>query len=102
MRWQSLPTAGKTARLAALEVLERLTPPQAAPEVLALCQEQDVEIAVRALTVAPAYPQPRTLEVLTRLLAGGAPEARRAAAESLARLNGSGHTAGCTTTSASA
>jgi HEAT repeat protein len=86
----SLPTAGRTARLAALEVLERLAPPQAAPEVLALCQEKDVEIAVRALKVATAYPQPRTLDVLTRILEGGAPEARRAAAESLARLNVSG------------
>jgi hypothetical protein len=86
----SLPTAGPTARLAALEVLERLTPPQAAPEVLALCQEKDVQIAVRALRVAASYPQPRTLDILTRILDGGAPEARRAAATSLARLNASG------------
>jgi HEAT repeats len=86
----SLPTAGRLGRLSALEVLERLAPPRAAPEVLALCRDRDPEVAVKALRLASAYPQPRTVDVLTMILLEGAPAPRRAAASSLARIHTGG------------
>jgi hypothetical protein len=86
----SLPTAGRLSRLAVLQVLEAVEDARAAPEVLALCRDRDPEVAAAASRLAAAYPQPRTAEVLTKVLEDGPPEARGAAAETLGRLHARG------------
>jgi HEAT repeat protein len=77
-------------RLGALEVLDRLGDPRALPEVLALAEAPEPEVALRAVSVAGAYPEPRTAKALEKALAAGPPERRRAAAGSLARIHGAG------------
>jgi hypothetical protein len=47
-------------------------------------------VAVRALRVAAAYPEARTVNVLAKALLAGPPERRRAAARSLGRIHGAG------------
>jgi HEAT repeat protein len=82
---RALPTAGSAARLAALEVLDRLREPRALPEILALAQSADTAVAKRALEVLGAFPVPKAAAELARTLASGPPALRRAAATALVR-----------------
>jgi len=81
-----LPGAGRAARLAALEVLDRLEDRAALPLVLELTRDGDEAVAVRAVEAAGARPDRRAAEGLAPLLvAGTSAPRRRAAARALAR-----------------
>jgi HEAT repeat protein len=86
----ALPPSGLPFRRAALEVLDRLRDKRALPEVLALADDRDPEVAQKALALAGAYPDPRTARTLAKALASGPAERRRAAARSLALVHGAG------------
>ncbi len=86
----ALPPSGPSFRRAALEVLDRLRDKRALPEVLALADDRDPEVAQKALALAGAYPDPRTARELAKALASGPAERRRAAARSLALVHGAG------------
>jgi HEAT repeat protein len=86
----ALPASGLLFRRAALEVLDRLRDKRALPEVLALAEDRDPEVAQRALALAAVYPDLRTARGLAKLLASGPSERRRAAARSLALVHGAG------------
>ena len=77
-------------QLGGLEVLDRLRDPRALPEVLALALAPEPAVALRAVSVAAAYPEPRTAQTLAKALLAGPPERRRAAARSLSRIHGAG------------
>jgi len=85
-----LSRASRTGRLGALDLLERLGAPASLPLVLGLIRDGQEEVARRAIEVAAAFPDPRTAEALTTVLASGAPALRAAAAASLSRLHGLG------------
>ncbi len=87
---RALPTAGRSARLAALEVLDRLRDPRALPEILALAGSADPPVATRALEVLGAFPLPKAVAGLARSLASGPLPLRRAAARALVRLQAAG------------
>lgn len=87
---EALASSSPRFRLGALEVLDRLRDPRALPEVLALALAPDPSVALRALSVAEAYPRPRTAKVLAKALLAGPPECRRAAARSLGRIHAAG------------
>jgi HEAT repeat protein len=82
---RALPTAGSAARLAALEVLERLRDPRTLPEIVALAQSPDTPVAARALEVLGAFPVPKAAAELARALDAGPAALRRAAATALVR-----------------
>lgn len=86
----ALPPSGLPFRRAALEVLDRLRDKRALPEVLALADDRDPEVALKALALAGAYPDPRTARHLAKVLASGPAERRRAAARSLALVHSGG------------
>ena len=82
----ALPTAGNAARLAALELLERLREPRTLPEILALAQSADARVAARALEVLGSFPHPKAVAGLAKSLEPGPLPRRRAAARALVRL----------------
>ncbi len=82
-----LPTASPAARLAAVEVLERVEDRAALAAILQLVRDADERVALRALEAAGERPDPRSIEVLGALLSAPGPLARRrGAARALARL----------------
>lgn len=86
-----LPTAERAARLAALDVLERLEDRAALPLLLDLARDDDEAVALRALEAAGGRADARAVPGLAALLAPGHPAARRqAAARALARLQAGG------------
>jgi HEAT repeat protein len=87
---RALPTAGSAARLAALEVLDRLRDPRALPEVLALAQSADAGVAERALEVLGAFTGPKATAQLAKSLGSSSPVLRRAAAIGLVRHQAAG------------
>jgi eukaryotic-like serine/threonine-protein kinase len=87
---RALPTAGPATRLAALEVLERLRETRALPEIVALAQSADTNVARRALEVLGAFPVPRAAMALARILESAPAPLRRAAVCSLVRYQAAG------------
>jgi HEAT repeat protein len=87
---RALPTAGSAARLAALEVLDRLRDPRALPEIVALAQSPDVALSQRALDVLGAFTVPRATAQLAKSLGSSLPVLRRAAAVGLVRHQAAG------------
>jgi len=86
-----LPTASPAARLAAVEVLERVEDRGALPAILQLVRDPDERVALRALEVAGERPDSRSIEVLGALLSAPGPLPRRkGAARALARLEAKG------------
>jgi len=86
-----LPAAGLAARLAALEVLERIEDPAALALLLTLARDADEGVSLRALEAAGERPDPRTVRVLGAILSEPGPAGRRrAAARALARLQAKG------------
>jgi hypothetical protein len=86
-----LPTAPRAARLAALELLERIEDRAALPRILDLAGDADDAVARRALEVAGGRPDPRAVAALAALLEGpAAAPRRREAAVALARLQAAG------------
>ena len=86
-----LPTATRAARLAALELLERIEDRAALPRILDLAGDADDAVALRALELAGGRPDPRTVAALAALLEGPATAPRRReAAVALARLQAAG------------
>jgi hypothetical protein len=87
---RALPLSGSAARLAALEVLERLREPRALPEIVALARGADAAVAQRALEVLGAFPVPKAGAELARALAEAPADRRRAAARALVRHQAAG------------
>jgi HEAT repeat protein len=86
-----LRTASPAARLAAVEVLERVEDPAAVPAILRLARDPDERVALRALEAAGERPGSRSIEVLGALLCAPGPIAvRQGAARALARLEAKG------------
>ena len=86
-----LPTATPAARLAALEVLDRIGDRAARGRILDLADDADDEVALRAIEAAGSRPDPRAVPALAALLEGPAPAPRRrGAALALARLQAAG------------
>jgi hypothetical protein len=86
-----LSTASGTARLAALEVLDRIEDDAALAAILRLVRDADERVASRALAAAGERRSPRAVEALAAVLSARGPVARRqAAARALARLEASG------------
>ncbi|HEX9185909.1 MAG TPA: HEAT repeat domain-containing protein, partial [Vicinamibacteria bacterium] len=82
-----LPGAARPARLAAVEVLERIEDRGALPLLLELSRDGDEAVSRRAIQAAGAIPDPRAVSGLAALVAPPAPAQRRsAAARALARL----------------
>ncbi len=86
----SLTDAPTPARLAALEVLERLEDRRTLPVILALVEDSSRAVALRAIELAGQRSDPRSAAALAEVLARGPRAHRRAAAEALARLHGAG------------
>jgi len=86
-----LAAASRTARLAALEVLDGIADRAALPPILELARDADDAVALRALEAAGDRPDPRTVEALAAILSARGPASRRrAAARALARLQVAG------------
>jgi HEAT repeat protein len=86
-----LPGATRAARLAALEVLERIGDRAALPRILDLVADTDETIALRALEAAGNRADPRAVPTLAAVLQGrGKGPRRRGAALALARLQAAG------------
>ena len=86
-----LPTASPAARLAALEVLERLDDRAALAPLLDLVRDDDAPVARRAMEAVGGRPDPRAARALAAVLAGPAPASRRLdAARALVRLQAAG------------
>jgi HEAT repeat protein len=86
-----LPTASPAARLAALEVLERVEDPAAVPAILRLARDPDERVALRALEAAGERPDPRSIGALAALLSAPGPLApRQSAARALGHLEAKG------------
>jgi HEAT repeat protein len=86
-----LPTATRAARLAALEVLDRIGDRAALPRILDLAGDADDAVALRALEAAGSQAEPRAVAALAALVRGPAAlPRRRAAAVALARLQAAG------------
>lgn len=86
----SMPEAPPPARVAALEVLERLGDRRAGPAVLDLVYDPSRPVALRAIELAGQRGDPRSAAVLAEVLAQGPGALRRPAVEALARLHGAG------------
>jgi hypothetical protein len=86
----SLTEAPTPARMAALEVLERLGDHRARSAVLDLVHDPSRPVALRAIELAGRRSDPRSVAALAEVLARGPRAHRRAAAEALARLHGAG------------
>jgi hypothetical protein len=86
----ALPGSGSGLRRGALDVIERIGDAHARPEVLALCRDQDREVARRALAVLPAFADPKAVVVASRILAEGPADRREAAAEALSAMHARG------------
>jgi HEAT repeat protein len=87
---RALPTAGPTARLGALEVLETLKDARALPEILALARSDDPAVASRAFEVLGGFAEPKAVSGAAKGLAGGPLPLRRAAARALVRQQAQG------------
>ena len=86
-----LPAASPAARLAALEVLERIEDEAALPAILRLVRDADEGVALRAVEAAGERPDQRSVEVLAALLSEPGPAGRRqAAARALGRMQAGG------------
>jgi len=86
-----LPTANGAARLAALEVLERIEDHGALAPLLDLVRDEEEPVAQRAMEALGGRPDPRAAKVLAGVLAGPAPASRRrSAALALVRLQAAG------------
>ena len=86
-----LPAATPAARLAALEVLERIEDGAALRRILDLVGDADDAVALRALEAAGSRPDPRAVPALAAILEGSGPASRRrGAALALARLQAAG------------
>jgi hypothetical protein len=86
-----LPTASRAARLAALEVLDRIEDHAALGPLLDLVRDEDEPVARRAMEAVGGRPDPRAARALAAVLAGPAPASRRLeAARALARLQAAG------------
>jgi hypothetical protein len=86
-----LPTASRAARLAALEVLDRIEDHAALAPLLDLVGDEDEPVARRAMEVAGGRPDPRAARALAGVLAGAAPASRRRGAVlALVRLQAAG------------
>jgi HEAT repeat protein len=86
-----LPTAKPAARLAALEVLDRIDDRAALAPLLDLVRDEDEAVALRAMEAVGGRPDPRASNVLARVLAGPSTRSRRrGAALALARLQAAG------------
>jgi HEAT repeat protein len=86
-----LPTASRAARLAVVEVLDRIEDYTALAPLLDLVRDEDEPVALRAMEAAGGRPDPRAAEALARVLSGPAPLPRRkAAALALVRLQAAG------------
>jgi HEAT repeat protein len=86
----SLTEAPTPARVAALEVLERLGDRRAGPAILDLVHDPSRPVALRAIALAGQRVDSRSAVALAEVLARGPRAHRRAAAEALARLHGAG------------
>jgi HEAT repeat protein len=86
----SLPGARVPARLAALEVLERLGDPRARSALAALTGDPSPRVALKAIEAMAERGDARSVPTLARLLAGGTPRRREAATRGLARLHRAG------------
>ena len=86
-----LDEAGRSARLAALDLLETLDDRRALPLVLSLARAADEAVAARALEVVAEGADPRAVGPVAGLMTDGPTAARRqAAALALVRLQASG------------
>ena len=86
-----LPTANRAARLAALEVLDRIEDHAALAPLLDLVRDEDEPVARRAMEAVGGRPDPRAAQALAGVLAGPAPASRRrGAALALVRLQAAG------------
>jgi hypothetical protein len=87
----SLPEAPVPARLAAVELLERLADPGALDALNALAGDASQRVALRSIEAIAESSDARSVPGLARLLAPGTPARRRgAAARALAGLHGRG------------
>jgi hypothetical protein len=86
----SLGSAPPAARLAAVDLLDRLEDPAATPPLLELARDRSEAVARRALEVLGGRGDPRAVPALRQALTGGRPTLRPAAARSLARVHGAG------------
>jgi hypothetical protein len=86
----SLGSAPPAARVAAVDLLERLDEPAATPPLLDLTGDRSETVACRALEALGEKRDAGAVPVLRTALAGGRPSLRRAAARSLARIHGAG------------
>src|SRR5262245_8625843 len=68
---RALPTSESAARLAALEVLERLHEPRTLPEIVALARSADTAVARRAMEVLGAFAVPKAAAELAKALSSG-------------------------------
>lgn len=86
-----LPTANQAARLAALEVLDRIEDHAALAPLLDLVRDEGEPVAQRAMEAVGGRPDPRAAKALARVLAGPAPASRRrGAALALVRMQAAG------------
>lgn len=86
----SLAEAPARARLASLEVLERLEDPRALPAILALVSDPNRAVALRAIELTGEQPDNRSAPALAAVLTEGPLPRRRAAAAALAALHHAG------------
>jgi hypothetical protein len=86
-----LPGLGRAARLAAVEVLDRIEAPSALAPLLDLLADEDETVAGRAMEALGDRPDPRAAQALAAVLASPAPAPRRrGAAQALVRLQAAG------------
>jgi hypothetical protein len=86
-----LPGLARAARLAAVEVLDRIDAPSALVPLLDLLADEDETVAGRAMEALGGRSDPRAAKALAAVLAGPAPAARRrGAAQALVRLQAAG------------
>jgi len=86
----SLAATSPSARLASLEVLERLRDPRSIPGLVALARDPSEAVALRAMELLSHHPEPRVARALAELLATGPAGRRRAAGLALARVHAGG------------
>ena len=79
----SLEGAPTPARMASLDVLERLDDRRALPAILTLTVDPNRRVAARAIDLAGGRPDPRSSSALAAVLARGTPSRQRAAAVAL-------------------
>ena len=81
-----LPTANQAARLAALEVLDRIEDHAALAPLLDLVRDEGEPVAQRAMEAVGGRPDPRAAKALARVLAGRGAPAIPALQKALERL----------------